>query len=432
MALILKGFAEIGSLVNNTTGRVSAIGEMTALSQTYATESRKYHHNDAALGDVLFRSFYSYNNTSNQLVAPNSTHTATILRVTNWLASRAKALLLPNELAALRNQITNEFSGLTDVDCGGYVSEGSYKLPSWISFKSNGGNHISKVWFADVNFRNEYDEFEIIVVPPVDTMDTMFEPSNVLEPLMKAYTPVVINEKLITLAGNNPPTAQKIYEHNRISALAPTAIPTFWSVLVYGRYGEDLDVINEAIIAHILANSTRTREQWKVILPSLFINTEFIIAPLYRRIAVPNQETHAGVYSPFVKNSDVEQMITLIDPTNAAWIRQRVVSAASAYRSLAFCAWGGNENIDGITDLSVKWPQYINVPTTSADFARMSPETQGFSNVLHDLLAAADTMTTSSDLPAGISRSTRNGKIFATKRYGNAQYRVFCKSNLNL
>ena len=181
-----------------------------------------------------------------------------------------------------------------------------------------------------------------------------------------------------------------------------------------------------------MANSTHTRAEWKVIFPSIFISTEFIITPHWDRYSIPNQTLLAGMYSPTVSPQQIIDyaLITKGD-YNETHVRSTVKSTVSTYKELTLSIVGNIENIDGLYTFNAKFPDYIAVSTTSPDFARMSLRTQQWTAVLNDLLFAAETVTPFSSLPEGMSRIYRNSIMFVGKTYDGVLYLVLAKRYFN-
>jgi hypothetical protein len=96
-----------------------------------------------------------------------------------------------------------------------------------------------------------------------------------------------------------------------------------------------------------------------------------------------------------------------------------------------FLAIGSQENRLAETTLTAQYPDYLAVSTTSADFDRMSTNTQGFCILLNSLLYAAESMTPTSDVPQGMLRVVRGGITYVSATYNDADYLVLTKAFFN-
>ena len=78
----------------------------------------------------------------------------------------------------------------SNFDCGNVETDSTRWLPEWVSWKStldNGDNTII-VWLKDDSFQNQYDDYEIIVVPPVDNLDNFFNSVTQVSQMISALT----------------------------------------------------------------------------------------------------------------------------------------------------------------------------------------------------------------------------------------------------
>lgn len=428
----IKGFARIAELANNSIGSTPVLGELSTQSLTYGRERHRGYHLDASKGIVEFVSFQCKQHSTNLLVPVPTTYSTLILLVVNWLYDRSKAQAIAATPALVAAQIAAEFNtNLQQVQCGELVAIGNIRLPSFVQFvKTEGDNdNLIQVWFSDPAFRLQYDATELVIIPPVEELDSLFESSPVVEGLLAQRTIDQLFALKEEIIGEDPPTEELAQVHDRKSILSPMTLKTNWIILIYGAAGNDPDTIRQALVDYVLANSERTEAEWRALIPSLFLKTEFVIVPHWDQIAIPNQVEGAGQYSSFVAPNEPAAYALLGaagGPNNyAPFIR----TFPTTFKSLVCTSYGGVDNADGVRDLRTKFPDFINVHTSSADFGRMSPTTQAWVRMLYTVIQAAETMTTTSGLVAGVKRTIRNGKVFAVGTYLNVQYVVYCKSN---
>ncbi len=426
----IKGFAVLTTLADNATNVVAPLGELSTNALTYSQEKTKGHYTDPSKGEVTFVSF-DCRDEDNELQPVPQTYQTSILTITNWLHSKALLNQIPTSPGTLVQNITNEYGAvIEDVQVGSIITSGSIRLPSWVSWSISAepdGNRV-KVWFSNSAFIAEYDQFTIVVVPPVDVLDSLFSPSTTVQQLINDRDTSELMNLIATARGNSPYTYLQTYIYDRVSIVSPSVIPTDWTVLIYGIAGNNLDVIRQSLIDYILSNSAYTRDDWKVILPSLFTATEFILTPFWDKISISNLTEAAGLYKPTISVPDIQNYALATAPEYpSAHVLLNVRVSYSTYKSLAFASVGGTENLDGITTLDEKFPDYIAVPTSSPDFNRMDPDTQEWVTLLMVLLQAAESLTPSSDVPPTVGRVTRGDNLFASGSYGGTQYLVATK-----
>jgi hypothetical protein len=207
-------------------------------------------------------------------------------------------------------------------------------------------------------------------------------------------------------------------------------VATQWTVLIYGVAGNNIDSIKDALVAYILANTSHTQAEWTQIFPDIFKRTEVTLVPNWGNYAIPNRVVDTGIYSPFANlTAENAQLTAYASSYPAAHINAHGHVFGHPYKSLAIGAIGSDQNRDNLYELVQIFPDFIAVSSQSTDFARMSQNTQGWAELLEQLLITAETMGPFTSLPAGMTRLTRNGMLYAVASYGNIHYLVAAKYN---
>lgn len=430
--LTIKGFAVIPALASNLANTTAAIGELSPLAQTYSRDVTS--HALSPLDDVEFRSFSCIDSVTGRQATPAG-HGTDAAEIINWIYTQVVAGTLGDDSAEIIDTITDHFTTLAGMSVGPLATNGSIAIPEWISWTQTATllDADVKVWFANEAFVGQYDEYEIIIVPPIVAVDGFFNSYSVVAAAVAAVT-FTDTVNAVNLASNNIPySTLKPVPFDWVNPNNSTQrISTTWTAVIYGMAGSSIDRIKKAIDDYIMDNTTHTRLEWKVIFPSIFISTEFIITPHFDRYSVPNQTLVTGLYSSIVTPAQITDyaLITKGDYTEN-FVRSSVRGSFSTYKTIAFSIVGNIENVDGIYTFDGKFPDYIPVGTTSPDFARMSLKTQQWATVLNDLMSVAETATAFSSLPAEMSRVYRNSIMFITKTFDGVLYLVMAKSYFN-
>lgn len=441
----LKGFVTIKSLIDNAVGQTSILGEASTYSLTFTKERGEY-------SNALYPNFslvsVSSKDTSGAVVVNTTVadHVLDVVNHTYAYAFSASAQIFADQL--LLNLVAAYGTQATNFECGPIINGGTIWLPEWMSWKTTAADPESiKIWFSDEAFKAQFDEFAITVISPmarivggnvVDNLDNFFmSPADVairINGRSASETTDIIQQ----LKDMNPETIIRTDTYNYSNPVLPAFIvPTNWTVLIYGAAGDNPDSVKDAIVEYVLANSTHTIDEWKVILPELFRRTEFVFFPRWDIYAIPNSQVIAGIHRPLVKLNDsftfVESKLPeymAIAPTH---IRQYLTSFTHVFKSIGVLCIGGFDNTPLPTNLRrVLWdefPDYIMVGTSSPDFGRMTQRTQEFSVMLSNLIISAETVTQYSAIPAGMRKVTRDGVIYMVQRYENVQYMVAGKVN---
>lgn len=435
---VLKGFVNHALLANNTPGRNNAIGEISNQSLTYSRELGQYV-NSVAPNITLISFLCSRDGAPVTLDTDYEIRTMTIVQ---WIYNYVITTHSQIYRDVLLQQLLQNFQGKAEnFDCGEIVSDGTYWCPEWVSWKDSldttDSDNFVKLWFADASFASQYDEFEIVVVPPLTNLDDFFKPGDQVEQLVNARTPTQwmdqIQQAKTDANGNtHPETIIRNDSYDYHDPLAPAhLVSTNWATLIYGIAGDNIDSIKDAIIEYILNNSTHARNEWEQIFPDIFKRTEFILVPSWNTVAIPSRVVEANpIYSPFgnlsVKNAEIASFATQYP---AAHINAHAVAFGHTWRSVNVGAIGSDQNRDGLYELSQIFPDYISVPSTSTDWNRMSENTRNWAELLDRMIQVAETMGPYTSIPKDMTRLTRDGKLYIVSSYGNIHYLVAAKYN---
>lgn len=424
----LKGFVSFAGFANNVPGQVAKIGELSSYSLTYAKDKGIY--DDVVNKDIIITSFFS--KLDEVSVSIPDTVRAQIFELVSWVYGQMVATNNTQDRTTFLTSLANTYTAtIEEVECGTIVTDDTYFIPEWISWKIIGTDNNIRLWFTDESFRAQYDEFEIVVVPALELLDNFFQQASQVEILLNAMTTTKMVDRLQQAKGDYPETVIKVETFNYVAPGNPNyKVPSRWGVLIYGAAGNNVDSIKDALVKHILENSGHERPDWVEILPDLFKRTEFILTPLWSQYGIPNRNLEAGIYSPLIKYSDVlniaKQTATQYP---AVHVENYISFMGHPYKSLAMSVVGGPENREGKFYLTDFYSDYIMVNTSSIDFNRMSPETQDLAKALADMIYQAESVNKYTVLPFGMTRLVRDDLLYIVKTIDNVQFLVVAKIN---
>jgi hypothetical protein len=430
---VLKGFVTHSMMANNTPGIVAQIGEISTQSMTYAREKGLYRSDGAP--NLTLVSFLSKQD-GNVVTVGNDLADHTLL-IAKYIYDKAINSTVTLYADQLLSDLFDTFDAVAgDFECGEIVDDGQYMAPEWLSWTNKSitdlGENTIKIWFADESFRSQYDEFEIVVIPPIDNLDNFFKSSSEVRALVTAFSPSQVMDRVNAVKGIFPETAIRAETFNYIDPFnSANKIPVTWHLLVYGLAGNNSDSISDALQDYILANTTHPRADWLALFPDIFRRTEFTIVPLWDQYGIPNRVIEAGIYSPLVNLKRVQTLFKqLVVNYPGTHIDENLDIMSHPYKSLQLMIVGGPENRENWFQISQVYKDYINVSSTSLDFNRMTQPTKDWALMLLDLLLAAEKMTEYSSVPPGMSRVIRGSNVFISKSIGNIMYLVLAKKCL--
>lgn len=427
----LKGFAAIDTLVSNVEGVIAPIGELSTYSATFTKERLIYP--SAIDSNITTNIFSSISSLTGTIVPPVSIVTLGD-QILSWVYQRQLASTVVETRQefqdALAYNFTNECVGVV---CGELVYAANGKqFPEWISWKTRdyvAEDNITTIWLSDQSFRQKYDNYELVIVPPIDNLDSFFNSAASVQSIVSSVTHVDRFNMIQSARGDHPETVLVGVSYNWIDPLNPAnQINTNWSVLIYGPNGNDNDIIRESIADYILANSLHTEAEWKVIFPDIFKRTEFLFFPRWHNYAIPNLVLQSGIYSPITYSTkEITYLKGILSDYTNLFIETHASVMPHPYKCLALDVIGGFENRENLFDITQIYPDILNVSTTSVDYNRMSADTQGLLSRLTEMILIAENLTYYSDIPVGYRKVERYGVMFVSTRYMNIELLVSSK-----
>lgn len=349
----------------------------------------------------------------------------------------AGAPVVADEL--LNYLITTYAAVAENFECGANVEGDAVDGPEWVSWSNKSiaalGTNTIKVWFSNDAFAAQYDDYEIIVIAPTPDLNDFFKTPTEVRLALAAQTPSMTMDRIQAAKDGYPETVVRAETFDYIDPFnAANKIPATWNVLIYGLAGNNVDAISDALIAHALANSTHTRDEWLPLVPDLFRRTEFIMIPMWDQYAIPNRIVEAGIYSPAV---NLKRAVALIKQVTGdvvsypeAHIDEYGNIMSHPYKSLQILSIGSPDNRNSWFEITDVFPDIIAVASTSLDFNRMAVPTKEWLTFLNQMLITAENMSRYSSVPVGYTKIVRNDVLYIVKRYGNINYLVAAKTSL--
>lgn len=428
----LSGFIKIDNQINNTLGVVSMLGELSTYSMTFSKE-KGYFVGDYAPG-ITFVNFTSkQDNISNIAVPPDYiTH---VLQIANHAIEYSKSIGLSVTTQDIAAELINQYPALiNNLELGPIVNTATLAMPEWISWINpilHGGDNRIRIWFSDQAFKRQYDDYEVVILNPVDDqMDLMREPS-ITQNALDQRTDIKKMELISVAKEGYPETIIRAQTYVLTNLLQPSVkFNVTWYAIVYGNAGDNPDIIKQAIIEQLTVSNGVTLEEWRQAIPALFMTTEFLIYPTWTHQAIPDRTVQAGIYSPFgnVKKS-LDDLIEFYYDIDSEHIETNLQSINIPYRSLTAYSLSGVDNLNNIFKLTDAYSDFIAVGTSSPDFARMSKKTQAFALMLEEMVIIAENEKQYAELPSHTRRSQRYGKTWITRTHDGIQFLIYTKSN---
>lgn len=428
---LFKGFVAIDTLISNVPNVTAPIGEISTYSMTFSRDKLVY--NNAVNRALTIYSFNSNSSITGNLPVPTVIQNKGF-EILNWIYNRQinRNVVETKDdfLTALINQFLPTCDNLSIGDL--VLAVDGHQFPEYITWKNRDyttENNLNKVWFSDSAFRQQYDSYEIVVVPPIDVVEAFYQSSSQVATLINSRSYSRTLEKIQIARNNSPETILAAMSYDYVDPLnANTIIPTNWSVLIYGPAGNNTDVLKQSIRDYILSNSIHTAEEWKIRLPDIFKRTEFVLFPRWFNYAIPNLNLQSGIYSPIINlTKEILYIQDVLPDYPVSHIEAHATVMPNPYKCLAITVIGGFENRGDLFEITQIYPDILNVSTTSVDFNRMSTNTKGLLNLISNMLPIAEVMTEFSDIPIGFRKVKRFNVLYLATTYLNFEYLIASK-----
>lgn len=428
----LKGFITITALSNNTPNLTSPLGELSSIAESYAREKGFYNKADAP--NVQLVTFTSERDDT-AITTPTAFHSH-ILTVSQWIFNNAISNAINDDPEAFRRLLLTQFgTDMKDVEVGKMVVAKSNWMPSYIQWsydKAGVEDNTLRVWFADEAFQAQYDDYEIIVIPPVEPVDTFQKVKSVVAKALEAFNQPDHLRTVLEKTDGVPYTYLISNEYDWHDREDPDAtLSTTWSVAIYGIAGRNPLVIKEAIADHILANSAFGRPDWIPVFPDIFTSTEFMIIPMWHRNSIPDETVTGSLYSPLVSYNEALAITNkFIKYPKAGHVQENLELGTVHFKSLAFTVAGGPDNRNNKYSLYEYFPDYALIPSTSIEFNRMSATTIEWMTLFVRAIITAEEMDEYSYVDVDFARVERDDDTYIGFSYDNVLYLILTRNSL--
>lgn len=420
----IKGFCANPKLANNDSGKTSQLGELTTYARTFSKDIGIYTNDNYP--NIELDVFSARNEDSTPVLVIKPAYIETILEIASWVYSGTTKLLDASEYGV---ELHNEFfNKIKNVEASNIIQAGGIAAPEKLTFKLENAEDIEiKLWFSAQAMEKEYDEYDIIVVHPLDNIDHLFKPIADLRKELDSVTITSQIEKIQELKNKNPETVLRAETIQYINAEDPSiTLDLVWYVAIYGPNGDNVDAIKQAIIDAIMRDSAEPEASWKNILPYLFKTTRMYVLPRWDRMSLPSRLDNVGIYSPI---SHVQEAISYAKACLGTIITTKHIEdnleiTHHKYRSISLLACGGEDNALDKFKLSDYISDYIAEPSTSQDFNRQVEYTRNWTITMEELLILAENLSINVDLPFGVRKVTMGDVTYLSKRIGNVEWMI--------
>ena len=428
----ILGFITKNSFINNQAGTVSEFFELSPFSLTYSRTRGEYQHLDFP-GDVL-HIFKCVDVESGEKYLMGIDQVKETLAILNSVFAYSLQYHYPyNRLDYVNTVQASHHGKIQNLELGAFYPGTSNTLPEWVSWESlTYPDTKVKIWLRNTAFEGQYSDYEIIVVPPIDQLDSFFGNYGSMATTISAITISQTMERAMEFRGEIPESYLRVFEFTYVNKNNTTQRTSVrWPVLVYGKNGDNVDSIKDAIVDFVLKNSTKKINEWEVIFPDLFMRTEFLILPRWDKVSIPNLTDLGALYSSLLDPREcITKAISFWSDVNVSWVESNLSILPFDYKCITALILNGTTNRDGLKDIKTLFSDYIPMGTSMPDFNRMSVNTRNWVLKMVELLKTAETATDDSTIANPMRRVYRNGKLYVCLMYNDINFLVAARSSV--
>lgn len=425
MQKTIKAFGVLDQFENTVTGDTAVVGELSNKSKTFSTNQDVLTDDDKDAGrGVVFSARDE-----------NGVHLDVIADYRDFVLDAIERVATFNAATSAEDQFLAEYPSpaFTNVAVGPSVLAGGRHIPTFVQFDTVVGpdTYTIKIWFSDSAFANEFDEWEIRVIPPLPIPNDMYT----THASMVSRLDTVSNQdqlgRVTTVAGQDPqtelvPFTLRWFDRTDTSLF----VDTEWIILAYGPLASNHSNIITGIREYLVANSGHTLEEWVEHFPDLVSVNRFTIVPQWNNPAVDTDAAVPSFYSPNIKPDTVIAQARAILPTVIpAELDQYVCTTAIFFKSLGIVAIGNQGNPDGRKGFDEAFPDFAILEVNDANLGRLAEDTRQTIIAIEQLATLAETDDGSQPLPPYASRENIGAVSTLTKVVGSILIRVVTRAS---
>lgn len=429
---LVHGFVTKSDYISNEPGVVSKAFELSPFGLTYS-KTRGEYQSSTYPGDIL-HTFKTVDLSTQIPFELTDSEVREVLSIVASMVTYVNSNYQPYDPADfVSTMMAEHVSDIANFAHGEFISSDPTSVPEWMSWDSLKSQGLTiKIWLVNDSFESQYSNYEIVTVAPFDSVDRFFETYNgVVTALAEISTPKLL-ERIQVAKEGNPETYTRVLSFDYVNQNNPNQKTSVtFGVLIYGLAGDHIDSIKDAIVEHLLSNSTRDQPHWERIFPDLFKRTEFLIYPRWDLIAVPNLTELSALYSSIIDPMEALQFAKRQwNHLSPAWVENNLHILPVDYKAVSLLTLAGETNVEGKKDLKKLFPDYLPMGTSTLDFNRMTPKTREWVLKIVELLIAAEKATEHSSVPTKLRRVYRNEVLYISAMYDDVNYLIAAKSNI--
>lgn len=426
--ILVKGFYSVPKLSNNSALTTAVFGELSQYASTFSRDYKTFTRGSSQLNFCAFSVKSDGNKTELGI-----NYSSLACEVGDWIYNLgltfSPSSTRLNFIQALQDNFGNK---VKNVNCGNIISNINLRMPSWVSWETDTQpvSHFYKIWITGAAFETEYDDYEIFVVPPVQNINSLFQPYPDLVVELAKNDISAIHTRLTAVRNRFPETVVYTEMVELIDGTnSNNKINVGWTALIYGPSGNSTDNVKQAIINYILSNSNNVESDWRLLMPDLFNTTCFYVIPRWSNFATPPRIALPGIFSPVVNAIENFNFVKNITSSyiSTPHLTTNLETTIHRYKDISLSFIGGEFNRLNLFKFTDYFSDYNAQESTNEDFNRQKQSTKDLTNLLTLILKKIDNWETDNTVPASLRVLTKFNQKFIVGKLNNVEFLVLMK-----
>lgn len=422
MVYIINAFAEIQSLISNDSQTVTPAGELSPRAKAYTRDLRTYSDPGLYPGTTV-HVFNCKQNGINIAVPVSGVNRA--LDIAHQISENYTGS------STGRTFLENTFPDMTGISVESDVPVSGKTLIEKIecNFEIGGVTFLLKLYMSSPYFEENYDEYEIRVVPPIIPVSSLRDSYNNVLSLLNTVSSADKASMEEDALDGVPASHRRIYTL-RWQDTDNNTILTDWVILGWGVESMRTDVILEAIRQYLTLNSGSSIESWKDYLPDIQVEDNFTFIPLWdqeARVAGNGIDAH---YRPVINIGNIGAIgnENYATRSQTEWSEQGELMVLLR-KSIPMLVIAGLGNSNQERQFGTMYSDYTLFNINDPVAGYISPSTISVIQSLEILTALAENFTGATVLPGNVTKNIINNKTFLETAVDGMLLKVLVRSD---
>lgn len=321
-----------------------------------------------------------------------------------------------NDAAPADTQVESKCPEIINPTVEGSIIAGTHHIPGSIFGDLTIGSDTVhfRLWFSDNKFQQEYDKWEVKVIPPITDHDRLFGTFAQVKSLVdnQDYSEMITMIDQVT--GDYPSTLNKVEKIDWIDPTNPNVRITLpWTIIGYGPNSRLRQNILKSIRDWLVSpesGSGKTIEEWIDLIPGLVNEDEFLFIPQWDKPAKVILGQPVPFYNPNIEIGKAQTILsTCIPDSEGNTLADKLELACITThfpKSISGVMLGSPSNEAISKTFQIAFKDYSLFNTGNPSIGEVRPRTAAVYRALETLLEKAEVYKPTDILTGNLSVSS--------------------------